>query len=30
MSSTDLGGVETEPQSTGFEISSNEVEVGIW
>ncbi|XP_036294415.1 kinesin-like protein KIF20B isoform X9 [Pipistrellus kuhlii] len=26
MSSTDLGGVETEPQSTGFEISSNEVE----
>ena len=30
MSSIDLGGVKTEPQSTSFEVSSNEVEVGIW
>lgn len=28
-SSTDPGGVETEPQTTSFEISRNEVEVGI-
>lgn len=29
-SSVDPGGIETEAQSTNFEISRNEVEVGIW
>lgn len=29
MSSLDPGGIETKPQSTSFEISRNEVEVGI-
>lgn len=30
MSSMDPGRVETEPLSTSFEMSRNEVEVGIW
>ena len=29
-SSVDPGRVETEPQSASFEISRNDVEVGIW